>query len=219
MKTIKKLTGSLLVLGLMYAMLTTIIVPSRTEAATLGRQLEIGMSGSDVTALQTYLAADSAIYPEGLITGYFGPLTRAAVIRFQARFGIPQVGRVGPQTLAAIGDLTNTSRRIGTDRSAPAINGVDVDTTSSSATIKWNTDSPASALVYYDTSALRLTEADANHGITVSGITNLVNANLTNSHSASLTELRPNTSYNYLIYSRDASGNVNITWPHTFQTD
>jgi len=26
------------------------------------------------------------IYPQGLITGYFGPLTQAAVIRFQERF-------------------------------------------------------------------------------------------------------------------------------------
>ncbi len=51
------------------------------------------------------LATDPEIYPEGLITGYFGPLTRRAVKRFQKIAGIEQVGVVGPKTLSKINEL------------------------------------------------------------------------------------------------------------------
>jgi len=72
------------------------------ETVSLIRQLSIGMTGDDVKALQLALAADFDIYPEGLITGYFGPLTFQAVKRFQKKWGIEQVGRVGPKTLSKV---------------------------------------------------------------------------------------------------------------------
>src|SRR6185436_15994829 len=77
-------------------------VPSVSFADTLNRELQKGMSGSDVSALQTFLAQDNTIYPQGLVTGYFGPLTFSAVSNFQSRNGIATVGRVGPITLAEI---------------------------------------------------------------------------------------------------------------------
>lgn len=57
-----------------------------------------GMKNDDVKRLQQLLASDKDIYPEGLITGTFGPLTEKAVKAFQKKYGLPQVGRVGPQT-------------------------------------------------------------------------------------------------------------------------
>jgi len=48
--------------------------------------------------LQEYLALDTEIYPRGLVTGYYGPLTAAAVRKFQRQHGIDQVGVVGPIT-------------------------------------------------------------------------------------------------------------------------
>lgn len=69
------------------------------------RRLRRGMSGEDVKMLQEILATDPEIYPEGLITGYFGPLTEKAVKRFQKIAGIEQVGIVGPKTLAKINEL------------------------------------------------------------------------------------------------------------------
>jgi len=46
--------------------------------------LKVGSTGADVTALQEFLKGQgSSIYPEGLVTGYFGPLTKAAVTKFQ----------------------------------------------------------------------------------------------------------------------------------------
>ena len=65
------------------------------------------MEGDDVRRLQTFLAGDSAIYPEGKITGYYGALTVKAVRRFQEKYGLASVGRVGPQTLAKLNSLSS----------------------------------------------------------------------------------------------------------------
>lgn len=69
------------------------------------KQLRIGMSGEDVELLQEVLATDPEIYPEGLVTGYFGSLTRNAVKRFQKIAGLEQVGQVGPKTLSKVNEL------------------------------------------------------------------------------------------------------------------
>jgi len=69
------------------------------------RQLRIGIRGEDVKLLQELLKTDPAIYPEGLVTGYFGSLTEKAVRKFQKKFGIDQVGEVGPITRAQINRL------------------------------------------------------------------------------------------------------------------
>ena len=71
----------------------------------LTQQLREGLRNADVTLLQEILATDPEIYPEGLVTGYFGPLTKAAVMRFQKKSGIEQVGIVGPKTTAKINEL------------------------------------------------------------------------------------------------------------------
>ncbi|MDP1629722.1 MAG: peptidoglycan-binding protein, partial [bacterium] len=62
----------------------------------------LGARGDEVRILQQWLAEDKTIYPEGLVTGYFGPLTRAAVKRFQQKYDIDQVGIVGPLTRAKL---------------------------------------------------------------------------------------------------------------------
>ena len=70
-------------------------------------------SGHEVHELQVFLASLSGIYPEGLITNFYGPLTEKAVQRFQAEYGIadggtPQTtgyGVVGVKTRAKIYEL------------------------------------------------------------------------------------------------------------------
>ncbi len=74
----------------------------QSNIVTLLSSLSQGSSGQQVSALQAILAADPTIYPEGLITGYYGSLTAQAVKRFQAKHGIEQAGVVGPKTRAAI---------------------------------------------------------------------------------------------------------------------
>lgn len=67
--------------------------------ATLQTTLAQGSAGEQVAVLQALLASDPAIYPEGIVSGFFGRLTADAVKRFQKRNGIDQVGFVGPKTL------------------------------------------------------------------------------------------------------------------------
>lgn len=81
------------------------ITPVSSGTATITHELKLGDSSDDVTKLQVFLAADASLYPEGRVTGYYGSLTVAAVKRFQAKYGISQVGRVGPQTLAKLNEL------------------------------------------------------------------------------------------------------------------
>lgn len=75
------------------------------QTLKLTKRLQRGMRGEDVIILQETLATDPEIYPEGLVTGYFGPLTWGAVKRFQKMMGVEQVGIVGPKTFAKINEL------------------------------------------------------------------------------------------------------------------
>lgn len=71
---------------------------AKVASLTLPRDLFRGKQGADVTMLQSYLA-QNGYYPEALITGYFGPLTQNAVIRFQKLNNIsPAVGYMGVTT-------------------------------------------------------------------------------------------------------------------------
>jgi peptidoglycan hydrolase-like protein with peptidoglycan-binding domain len=69
------------------------------------KQLRVGMSGDDVRTLQEFLATDLDIYPEGLISGYFGPMTERAVKKLQKGMCLDQVGNVGPKTMWRINEL------------------------------------------------------------------------------------------------------------------
>lgn len=78
-------------------------LPLFVMAAPLERDLMKGAKGDDVKFLQAFLAGDASIYPEGIISGFFGSLTKAAVIRFQKREHItPAVGYVGIKTKSRI---------------------------------------------------------------------------------------------------------------------
>ena len=79
-----------------------------TAVSTFARNLELGMSGADVKALQVYLNTHGYVVSSsgpgsvGNETSKFGGATRAAVIKFQKAMGItPAVGYFGPKTRAA----------------------------------------------------------------------------------------------------------------------
>lgn len=84
---------------------------SGSPTITFSQSLYNGIQNSDVTALQNFLNSQGTeIYPEGLVTGYFGSLTEKAVQRFQVKYGLaqpgdPGYGYVGPKTRAKINQL------------------------------------------------------------------------------------------------------------------
>ena len=70
----------------------------------LVRPLHIGMSGNDIVQLQRFLRAyGTYMYPA--ITGYFGPHTKQAVIKFQKNENIDARGIAGPATEQKIMDI------------------------------------------------------------------------------------------------------------------
>ena len=81
---------------------------SEVTKLRLESQLRLGSEGEEVRTLQKLLSTDSTIYPEGLVTGFFGPLTETAVKRFQAKLKIEQAGAVGPQTLARLNEMLSS---------------------------------------------------------------------------------------------------------------
>lgn len=63
-------------------------------------ELAPGMSGPDVRALQDLLKAEG-FFAEA-VTGFYGTMTYEGVQKYQAKHGLPAIGRVGPQTLALL---------------------------------------------------------------------------------------------------------------------
>ena len=91
--------------------ISPIPTPSTSTATTASpkalftKYLSRGSSNPEVRALQEFLAKDLAIYPEAVISGYFGPATERAVKRLQVKHSIANVGVVG---YGAVGPKTRT---------------------------------------------------------------------------------------------------------------
>ena len=79
------------------------------------------------------------------------------------------------------------------DSDPPVISATNADTSSTTATITWITDEPATSLVDYGT--------DNNYGTSVS------DSNYVTSHSIELTGLSSSTDYHFMATSEDASNN------------
>lgn len=88
--------------------------PGQAVKAAILRDLRQGLSGDDIKTLQQKLV-EEGVYPEGLITGYFGSLTKQAVIRFQEKYaseilaplGLTNgTGVVGPLTRKKLNELS-----------------------------------------------------------------------------------------------------------------
>ena len=82
------------------------VVQPPPNCSVLSSGLHIGSTGADVSRLQSFLSKDNAVYPQGLVTGYFGSDTQEALQRWQEMHnivatGTPQstgYGAVGPRT-------------------------------------------------------------------------------------------------------------------------
>ena len=197
------------------------------------KQLRRGMTGDDVKLLQEFLVTDPDIYPEGLITGYFGPLTERAVKKLQERMCLDQVGNVGPKTLSKINELltegAGSSGKIPPglliapgiqkklcatstpDTIVPVISDVMATSTTASTTqIKWTTNELANSKVWYSTSTPVVTTTST---AAVASSTDYVL-----NHIIALSDLTASTTYYYLVFSADTSGNTTTTTEKLFTT-
>ena len=105
-----------------YLLLAFLLLPHISLAsAALDRNLSFGARGADVNTLQQFLKDKTSVYPAGIVSGYFGALTKDAVKRFQQEVGItPVLGFVGPKTRAII-----NQRLIGAPSLNPSQSAID----------------------------------------------------------------------------------------------
>lgn len=81
----------------------SVVASEVVSAATYKRSLRLGSEGNDVAMLQTFLEKSGFLeIPSGLAKGYFGQLTKTALIEYQRSVGLPPVGLFGPQTRAKV---------------------------------------------------------------------------------------------------------------------
>lgn len=219
--------AELLTTGAIIAMLAFSFFGIQSAYAAITSQLDFGDRGAQVTELQTFLATSPSIYPEGLVTGYFGSLTQAAVQRYQAARGIVSqgtpattgYGRVGPLTMASI-----NAQLIGRDESAPLITNINISAGNTSASVGWMTNDSARGKVYYDTSPIRISNIFDITGVfsgepVVSGILAQYDGIERSSQAVNITGLSPNTTYYYLVTVFDSSNNVSVSLPASFRTN
>ena len=215
--------------------LSVFLFATSASAATITTTLELGSSGANVTSLQQFLAADASLYPEGLVTGYFGSLTQSAVQRFQCRRDIvcsgdastTGYGRVGPRTLAAINASMGMGgggsvsippvTSSGHDISAPIASPISVSAAANGATLVWTTNEAARGTVVYSASPIPILEASWASGSVTGGFAVKETAFGFN-HSLVLSGLKADTTYHYATLSVDAYGNTQFTWPSSFRT-
>jgi hypothetical protein len=84
---------------------------SVSSAPTITKSLTIGSKGDEVTALQKYLEDEGLlVMPAGVDYGYFGGLTKSAVVAWQKANDVtPASGYFGPLSRAALAALATTS--------------------------------------------------------------------------------------------------------------
>jgi len=215
------------------ALATTVLVATllvaQTAQASITSSLDLGSTGTQVTELQTYLATNATIYPERLVTGYYGALTEAAVQRFQVAQGIVTsgtpastgYGRVGPTTMARINALNNGTP-ISTNTpwdSVPVIGTPSVSRSNTTATFTWSTNEVTTGQVFW--SAMPITSDEATgprQQPYVSGALALDAGGMQTAHTVTVSNLQANTVYYYLVRGIDSVGNMSMTLPGSFRT-
>jgi peptidoglycan hydrolase-like protein with peptidoglycan-binding domain len=214
------------------------------ESLHLARTLKAGMSGDDIKTLQELLATDSDVYPEGLITGYYGKATERAVKRLQKKFCLDQVGHVGPLTLKKINELLQEGAGNSGEHSSNASNSIHVpagllkasgilkklcgnstttpDTTApTSSAITVSNITVSSAKVKWTTNEFTSGKVwySTTNGLTATSPASVAGPNnLTFSHEVTLTGLATGTTYYYIVVSTDASGNKLTSAQQSFMT-
>lgn len=141
-----------------------------TASVSFSRDLTLGATGSDVTALQNWLISKGYAISAGA-TGYFGVQTQAAVAKYQAANGIaPAAGYFGPTTRAHVNAAsagTGTGTGTGTGSTTGALKGGagDLTITNRTANIEKNlTEGATENVVSFEA------EADDNSDLAITSL-------------------------------------------------
>ncbi len=116
---------------LFLSLLATIVCFSHIALAGVA----IGSRSDEVKAIQEILKEDLSIYPEGYVTGYYGPLTVNAVKKLQKRCGLPETGELDDATEKCIYPIEYKVTVV-------SPNGGEVLDRNTIQTIKWEVTTP-----------------------------------------------------------------------------
>ncbi len=180
-----------------------LLTPLLTSADTITRTLSIGTRGQEVISLQTFLISQNLLAADSA-TGYFGRLTRAAVVAFQSANNLETVGWVGrltralingtnpaAQTAAAGGNSVNAHTKTDTTAPSTPTNLTATAVSSSQINLAWTASTDNVGVKGYQV---------FRNGVQTSGTPT------TNSYSD--TGLTASTAYTYTVKAVDAAGNV-----------
>ena len=210
---------------------TPVLALAQSAAPKLARSLSLGVQGNDVESLQEFLARDPKIYPESLVTGYFGFKTQTAVKRWQQKYGIEAIGIVGPKTIAKIKEIGQTAttesvQSVTTpDETVPAepataipIPAAPADATPPTATLEIRPAAPTNVYIKFTPSEEVI--ATYEYGLTIKyGSTK----EASNQYSSSavgmfLENLTSSSAYQIRVKVTDMAGNTGYSKNYTFIT-
>lgn len=102
----RKIVSGVLALALALTVVAPVAASAQsmttTSAYTFTAGLKLGSRGAAVVSLQSFLEAKGfLVMPAGVAKGYFGGLTKAAVVNYQKAKALPSTGFFGPLTYAA----------------------------------------------------------------------------------------------------------------------
>ncbi len=181
--------------------------------------LKVGSKGGDVSTLQKFLASNKDIYPTGLVTGYFGNMTKEATKQFQLAYNLFADGIAGSITKNKVNNVISAG--YGIDIYGPRISNLSVVPVGRNVTITFNSNELAKAAIFYDVNGINFSNwSDETASLDVPTISGTRNTDSTFSQNKQFTlnNLSANTTYYYMITATDASGNSSATWPVSFRT-
>ncbi|HEV8666428.1 MAG TPA: peptidoglycan-binding domain-containing protein [Candidatus Paceibacterota bacterium] len=165
-------------------------------------------NGNAVTRLQDYLRASGFL--SFASTGYYGPLTAAAVSDFQTFYGVSAVGAVGPLTRVAIQAASCQPAAPSTPAATSTTSTAFASTTTTTTTTTATTTAATSTLPYNAQSFNDWTTAWGSVSTTSSGALHL-EGTLTNNGAEAIYPTSMNwTNYRYQANVSVANGNISL---------
>ena len=153
----------------------TVLPVVSTDKCSFIRSLTVGSKGDDVTCLQNYLTSTGHFTYSGGATGFFGSLTKAAVVKWQSANSVaPAAGYFGSlsrakyDSLMIVSSSSSSSTTTSTGSSSSSVVATEGGLTVSSAT------QPVNSLAVKSAAKLPFTKVALTAGtqdVTVTGIT------------------------------------------------
>lgn len=89
-------------------------LPINTKVANfnlLNPGITVGTTSDDVKIIQSALKTDPSLYSSGIVTGYYGSLTKEAVINFQRKYSLTETGAMDSQTTQKFNEVYGNQPR------------------------------------------------------------------------------------------------------------